>query len=373
MNLMVKMERGLVHVWTSTGRIFAFVGVCLFAAVGFAAESIAITARPRYPWNGKVDLKFTIDGTSGTKYDTSFTAKDLAGGTNLTMKTLYKSDGTAANVAKEQLLPGTYNWVWDATADLGEGTVLEKVVVEGNTVYNEADAKRYMIVDLKSGAVSYMASVPSGGWTNDPYRQTKWAFQRVEAGSFVQSSGSKSKRTVKISKPYYISLHPFTSYHGNSVACSWMYDVVYGLEKDTSGGWPKKTDTVMFSDNRGYSPNRNLLSALTTISNTGDYEGLVHKLNKLTGKTFSVPTEAQLTKARVDLNLGTTAIFSRDWYVEDLGSSSVTDPCAAYSSGTLDSYSERHMAFVTQSGRGMVYNNFANGSRVCVKLCLEIK
>ena len=89
----------------------------------------SVVACPRYPWNGKVDLKFTIDGTSGTKYDTSFTAKDVAGGTNLTMKTLYKSDGTAANVSKESLLPGTYNWVWDATADLGEGTVLERVVI----------------------------------------------------------------------------------------------------------------------------------------------------------------------------------------------------------------------------------------------------
>ena len=116
----------------ATRSAFSFFLLCTFASA-FAAESISITATPRYPWNGKVDLKFTIDGTSGTKYDTSFTAKDVAGGTNLTMKTLTKSNGTAANVAKEQLLPGTYNWVWDATADLGEGTVLEKVVVEGKT------------------------------------------------------------------------------------------------------------------------------------------------------------------------------------------------------------------------------------------------
>ena len=92
-------------------------------------ELTGMTATPRYPWNGKVDLKFTIDGTSGVKYDTSFSAQDVAGGTNLTMKTLYKSDGTAANVAKEQLLPGTYNWVWDATADLGVGTVLDRVTI----------------------------------------------------------------------------------------------------------------------------------------------------------------------------------------------------------------------------------------------------
>ena len=97
----------------------------------FADESISITATPRYPWNGKVDIKFTITGESGTKYETSFTAKDLVGGTNLTMKTLYKSDGTVVNAAKEQLCPETYDWVWDATADLGDGFVGERIVVEG--------------------------------------------------------------------------------------------------------------------------------------------------------------------------------------------------------------------------------------------------
>lgn len=166
------------------------IGLCvLWCAVAgvsaFAAESISITATPRYPWNGKVDLKFTIDGTSGTKYDTSFTAKDVAGGTNLTMKTLYKSDGTAANVAKEQLLPGTYNWVWDATADLGEGTVLEKVVVEGKAVAYEP---LYMVIDLSGGSsaksypVSYLDAVPSGGWGN-AYKGKKLVVRRVLKGS----------------------------------------------------------------------------------------------------------------------------------------------------------------------------------------------
>ena len=88
-----------------------------------------ITATSRYPWNGLVDLQFTIKGDSGVKFNTSFSAQDVTGGTNLTMKTLFKSDGSAANVAKEQLVPGTYNWVWDATADLGIGTVLDRVTI----------------------------------------------------------------------------------------------------------------------------------------------------------------------------------------------------------------------------------------------------
>ena len=43
----------------------------------FAADpAITVEVQQRYPWNGLVDLHFTITGDAGTKYDTSFTAKD---------------------------------------------------------------------------------------------------------------------------------------------------------------------------------------------------------------------------------------------------------------------------------------------------------
>ena len=53
--------------------------------------TISVYAQQRYPWNGLVDLHFTITGASGTKYDTSFTAKDMVGTTNITMRTIRKS------------------------------------------------------------------------------------------------------------------------------------------------------------------------------------------------------------------------------------------------------------------------------------------
>ena len=100
------------------GMIVSLVLLFCVAVSAVAAEpGIRVEARQRYPWNGLVDLKFTIAGESGTKYDTSFTAKDMVGGTNIAMKTIRKSDGTYA-AAVEQLLPGLYNWVWDAPADL---------------------------------------------------------------------------------------------------------------------------------------------------------------------------------------------------------------------------------------------------------------
>ena len=90
----------------------------------------SVSAHPRYPWNGLVDVAFTMEGTSGTTYGVSFAAKDLAGGTNLTMKTLLKEDGTSANASREQLFPGSYHWVWDAAADCGAGFVGERIVIK---------------------------------------------------------------------------------------------------------------------------------------------------------------------------------------------------------------------------------------------------
>ena len=174
------INHGWTRIWFANAhRYYVMACAVMLGGLAIAAESISITATPRYPWNGKVDLKFTIDGTSGTKYDTSFTAKDVAGGTNFTMKTLYKSDGTAANAGKEQLLPGTYDWVWDATADLGEGTVLEKVVVEGKT---EANNPLYMAVELSTGKKTYFDIVPSGGWS-DAYKTTSLLLRRIERGA----------------------------------------------------------------------------------------------------------------------------------------------------------------------------------------------
>ena len=88
-----------------------FAAICVFVAFTLAAlaadPTISVSAQQRYPWNGLVDLNFTITGTSGTKYDTSFTAKDMVGNTNIAMRTIRKADGTSANIAsKREIVKG---------------------------------------------------------------------------------------------------------------------------------------------------------------------------------------------------------------------------------------------------------------------------
>jgi hypothetical protein len=91
-----KMNRFLNHgIHRIRGIIVPLVVLLGFAVSAVAAEpGITVEARQRYPWSGLVDLKFTITGESGTKYDSSFIAKDMVGGTNISMKTIRKSDGT---------------------------------------------------------------------------------------------------------------------------------------------------------------------------------------------------------------------------------------------------------------------------------------
>lgn len=182
----------MVFFWISrmlSRRVPLFFAI-LVSALGLSAAepTISVTATPRYPWNGKVDLKFTIAGTSGTKYDTSFTAKDVAGGTNLTMKTLYKSNGAAANVGKEALLPGTYNWVWDAEEDLTHRWATYSGCLPTNSAV--------LFSNVQLSELSEFYAVPCGKAVSDKSNLTKGAYIKDDgAGKSVQFAFSDDAYT----------------------------------------------------------------------------------------------------------------------------------------------------------------------------------
>ena len=172
------------------------VGVALNSAIATPAVS-DISVRQRYPWNGLVDLKFTVTGTSGTRYDTFFTAKDMVGGTNVVMKTIRKSDGTIA-AAKEQLLPGTYNWVWDAPADLPDGFESGRMIVTGMAEEVDMHDK----VQLWEGG-PYWATTNIGAEKPEDYGYYFWWGDTIgykwENDKWVASDGSNFDFSFKIS------------------------------------------------------------------------------------------------------------------------------------------------------------------------------
>lgn len=86
----------------------------------YGVYAVSVKARQRYPWNGLVDVDFTVDGVSDERYYLDFYVEDTVGGTNITVKTMTKADGEAVT-RQDWVRPGAYRWVWNAAADLPPG------------------------------------------------------------------------------------------------------------------------------------------------------------------------------------------------------------------------------------------------------------
>lgn len=76
-----------------------------------ALNVASAVARPRYPWNGKVDVDVELKGDPTAVYQVSLSAQDMIGGTNLAVKTV-----SGAGL----LPPGKHRMTWDAAADIAD-------------------------------------------------------------------------------------------------------------------------------------------------------------------------------------------------------------------------------------------------------------
>ena len=110
----------------------------------FALFSIgSARAKPRYPWNGKVDIDCEVKGDANLEYLVSLSALDLDGNTNLPVRTVSVATERAppANGASGGRFlekPGTYRFTWDADADIAGdfdfANVAVKVSAEGSAI-----------------------------------------------------------------------------------------------------------------------------------------------------------------------------------------------------------------------------------------------
>ena len=140
-------------------KISGLFAAALAAVNLLAAEPVAtsVTARQRYPWNGKVDIVVTFSGASN---DVAKAVCVFAATNSATKAALAMAHVTDAGTISGSGTTWTRRYVWDAAADLGEVKIADVV--------------------LAAEATTSEAATPLGGvqlWEGGPY----WAECNVGA------------------------------------------------------------------------------------------------------------------------------------------------------------------------------------------------
>lgn len=171
--------------------VSALAAVAAYADIAFEVKDVE--AHQRYPWNGKVDIDFTIDSAvEGSNFAVRVEAKDMVGKTNITLKTVKYEDKVALSNL-EKLPAGRHRVTWDADQDVPDALIPSLTFSVSTWTINETIPGNglYMVIDLSAGTteegtgtrfpISYLTAIPKGGWT-DEYKTTKLVLRRVPAG-----------------------------------------------------------------------------------------------------------------------------------------------------------------------------------------------
>lgn len=259
---------------------FLFSCLALFAAE--TARVTNLTATPRTPWNGLVDITYSLEcDTPDAVIFVTFQGFDYDRNESIPMTAL-TGDGAGGELLQSG---GPYHIAWDSANDWPEGHSSEFTVTATATEYNNP---LYLVVDLNTGAVTPSTTGPD--LSDDTCRTTELWLRYIPKGTFIMGSptsevGRDSDETlhlVTLTEDFYIGVFEITQkqysliYGSNPSSYkedthpveSVSYDTIRRRERTPGDGWPTEGHAV-------------------------DSYSFLGKLRAKTGKTFDLPTEAQ--------------------------------------------------------------------------------
>ena len=230
----------------------------LTAVVAVEADGAALTVsriQQRYPWNGLVDIDYTIALDQGEK---------LGVDDNLEVFLIDKSVTPAVTnrAVRFQQVPlpmsaGAHRITWDANADGVKGS-FEQAEIQVKIVRYAAT---YMVINVKEGStaatypVDFVTGASAESFNTDEFKTDKIVLRRIHRGAYVAGSpgdeagrnpanqGDETQHRVTISKPFYIGVFEVTAKQYKNVVGS--YPTQTSIDKYPAGG-------VSWTDAKGF-------------------------------------------------------------------------------------------------------------------------
>ena len=243
--------------------LFAAAAAVILAATPLIGRGVTVDVtkfQQRYPWNGLVDIDYTI-----TRAENDATLDPAKHSVRISVVNCDVKPATT-NVAHIflQLTPipvsdGAHRVTWDANA--------ENITFKSQNVKIFAEivhyAEKYMVIDVSGGPsatvypVTYLNGAPAGGFNKDEYKGSNIVLRLIRPGTFVMGSpttepGRTAAREVQhvvtITKPFYIGVFEITQKQYQNV-----------MNENPSGNKPAGSDyrpveNVSFETIRGATP-----------------------------------------------------------------------------------------------------------------------
>lgn len=242
-----------------------------------------ITCTQRTPWNGKVDIDYTVacdrEDANIWVYPVGY---DKDSNTTMAPRAL-EGDGAGAPVKA-----GTHRMTWTVTDDYpGFNSTAFTVKMTAMT-----GAAPYMVIDLSGGVdaisypISYLTAVPEGGW-GDEYKTTKMVLRLIPSGWFKMGSPTdetgrdsyEDLHGVLLTKPFYIGVFECTQK---------QYELVMGTNPSSFKGDMRPVEKVSYDNIRG-----SINGKGWPTHNQVDANSFMGRLRSKANMLFDLPTEAQ--------------------------------------------------------------------------------
>ncbi|MBO7447521.1 SUMF1/EgtB/PvdO family nonheme iron enzyme [bacterium] len=260
-----------------------------------------ISCAQRWPWNGKVDINYTLSSSAAYPVFRVAFYGQIGNGEEFALNTL-EGDG-ACGVTFED---GVKRVTWDASIDK-PNTESSNVKV-GIIALDVTVAAKYLVLDLNNYTMSYTMAGPDLSNDNpsrDAYKSWKVYFKRIDPGTYYMGSDPsepgrepatnptvyEDKHEVTITKPFYIGVFECTA-------------AQYAIVTDSSSSAKTPQVQVNMADLRGTAYGA---TWPTYTDHRVDDTSFFGKLRQKTGYSlkFDLPTEAQWEMAARDKGDGT--------------------------------------------------------------------